>query len=274
MKSRGFTLVELVTVIVLFSIIGGVTAYMISNTLQHYAAMERRDRLQTSARLAVERIAREVRHALPNSVCVYDGAGCNSPANMVYFIKTVDAGTYQDEASSYPDATKSPLPVSPDTASEFDVASGTDMNIITGQWVVVYNLNNNVYAPGNNRRQINNLTTKDPDTGTAGDDMTVIQFAGNISFPRHSPARRFHVIEDNATVFYVQNNQLFRATSTFASPQTPVNPSLLLENVQALNFRYDPGNPSRSGLLQIDLTVSDDGETINLVHESHVYNTP
>lgn len=274
MRSRGFTLIEMITVIVLFGIIGGVAAYMINNTLQHYADMERRDRLQTSARLAIERIVREVRQALPNSVCVFDGTGCNSPANMVYFIRTADAGAYQDQAGNYPDAVKSPLPVSPDSASQFDVVSGTGMNISAGQWVVVYNLSNNVYAPGNNRHQIDSLTTKDPDTSVAGDNITVIHFSGNVSFPTDSPARRFHVVENNATMFFVQNNQLFRATSTFASPETPINPSLLLENVQALNFRYDPGNPSRSGLLQIDLTVSDDGETINLVHETHVFNTP
>lgn len=273
MRARGFTLIELVAVILLLGIIGGISAVMIGRMLNHYDDLDRRQRLQTSARLAVERIAREVRQALPNSVCAFDGGGCTG-GNMLYFIKTVDAGTYQDQGGNYPDAAKSPLPVVPDSAAQFDVTSGTGLNISAGQWVVVYNLSNTGVYAGNNRRQINGLATKDPDTGTPGDEMTVISFAGPVSFPRHSPARRFHVIEDNATLFYLQGSQLFRATSTFAAPDTPIAPSLLLDNVQALTFEYDPGSPSRSGLLHIDLTVADDGETINLVHESHVYNTP
>ncbi|MDG1750525.1 MAG: type II secretion system protein, partial [Thalassotalea sp.] len=64
-KHKGFTLIELVTVIVIL----GVLAVGISSFLQFgtriFSETSARDELISSARFSVERINREVRHALP-----------------------------------------------------------------------------------------------------------------------------------------------------------------------------------------------------------------
>lgn len=286
-KQSGFTLVEIIIVIAIMGIIGGLSSLIIGRSLDSYAALERREKLQTSIRLAVERISRELRHALPHSICVHDGAACvSSSQNSFYFIPVQDSGRYQDRPGAYsapPPILRDRLPVSPQSRDRFDVLStnGTNrLNTVTGDWVVVYNLNNtDIYAaPNNIRNRINAIVQKDINNtaGDTSDDIDQIQFSGNQSFANHSPSRRFHIIKNNnVTLFYLNGTDLFRDTTTFAAPNTPTgNPRLLMENVQACTFTYTPGSQQRAGLLRIDITISIQGEQIQVIHDAHVYNTP
>ncbi|VAX08158.1 hypothetical protein MNBD_GAMMA25-440 [hydrothermal vent metagenome] len=276
-RQRGFTLIELVVAIVLLGIVGSIVAVFLSNTLEGYSSLNRRDTLQASLRMAVERISRELRHALPNSVCTDDGSGCNNAGSIVYFIRTVDAGKYQTQSGNYSSGqTRAPLPVSPTSSSRFDVLSGSSLNASNGQWIVVYNTDNSdIYNSGSRRRQISSLSTKDTD-GAAPDDVSVVQFASSVNFPTHSPSRRFHVIENNAVIFYLQGTDLYRAQSDFssASTATPGTENLLLENVSACTFTYVPGSLLRSGLLRINISVNNGTETLQMIHEAQVYNAP
>lgn len=276
-KQSGFTLIELVVAIVLLGIVGSMVAVFLGNTVEGYSALNRRDKLQTSLRMAVERISRELRHALPNSVCTDDGSGCNNTGSIVYFIRTVDAGEYQTQGGNYTGGqARAPLPVSPTSSNSFDVLSSNSLNASAGQWVVVYNTDNSdIYNSGSRRQQINTISSKDTD-GAAPDDVSVITFSGAVNFPTHSPSRRFHVIENNAIIFYLQGTDLFRAQSSFASPDTATagTEKLLLENVNACSFTYVPGSLLRSGLLRINITVDNGTETLQMIHEAQVYNAP
>lgn len=286
--NKGFTIIEIVVVIVISGIIGGLVVTIIGRTTSSYHALDRRDKLTTSARIAVERISREIRHALPNSICIHSGAACVTTAqNRLYFIQTKDAGRYQGATGNYADGSsaRNPLAITPITANTFDVisdntiaATSNDVGLFVAidDWVAVYNVNNaNVYA-GNNRRQITAINTFDID-GTAGDDILRLTLSNNTGFPLHSPQRRFHIIENYSRIIYLQGSNIFLANSTnLDNPNTidANNNNLLLENVLTLTFRYAPGSLQRSGLLHIDLTVEDEGEQIHIIHEAHVYNVP
>ena len=285
-KQDGFTLVEIIIVIAIMGIIGGLSVLIIGRSLDSYAALERREKLQTSIRLAVERISREVRKSLPHSICVHDGASCVSTSqNRFYFIPVKDSGRYQDRPGTYtapPPVQRERLPVSPLSRDRFDVLS-TDgsnrLNVASGDWIVVYNLNNtDVYNGTNNiRNLVNTVVQKDiKNTATTTDDIDQIQFSGNQSFANHSPSRRFHIIANNSVILYFLNGtNLFRARSSFAAPNTPTGtPRLLMENVQNCTFTYTPGSTQRAGLLKIDITVSEQGEQVQVIHNAHVYYTP
>ncbi|WP_207060640.1 PilW family protein [Motiliproteus sp. SC1-56] len=66
--SRGFTLIELIVVIVVMGIMAFGTVQFIVNSSQGYADAARRGRLGSTGAVAVEQLARELRNALPNSV--------------------------------------------------------------------------------------------------------------------------------------------------------------------------------------------------------------
>lgn len=272
---KGFTLIEMVVAIVLLGIVGSIASVFIGNSMEAYTGLVRRDELQSTVRMAVERISRELRMALPNSVCTHDGTDCNNSGTTLYFLATKDAGEYQDRGGVYyVGQDRDRLPIGGYTANNFDVLSSKTLNAATDDWVVVYNTDNaDIYATDTRRKQIDSITTKDVDN-VAPDDIAVINFTGAVNFPNHSPGRRFHIIENNVVLFYLNGTDLFRAESAFATPTIPVTENLLLENVSSLTFTYLPGSLQRSGLLRINITVTQSGESVQLIHEAQVYNAP
>lgn len=277
-QQKGFTLIEIIISIVIIGIVSASVGMIIGNYVENYDATSRRTMLQTSAQFAVERISREIRNALPNSLCVDNGAACVSTAqNKVYFVAVKDAGYYQDSTGSYPLLAKKPLPVTPTSSNEFDIVSETDvanLNATAGtDWIAVYNINNSSIYAGNNIRKINTLTNIVP---AAGEQIVRVQLDSNFSFPLHSPTRRFHIINPSSTMFYLQGSNLMwgKSADDFVNPETAAESHLLLENVISLSFTFTSGSLQRTGLLHIDLTVEDEGEQIHLIHEAHIYNVP
>ena len=277
-QQNGFTLIEIIISIIIVGIVSATVSQIIGRYLENYDAVSRRTLMQTAAQLAVERISREVRHALPNSICIDNGGACvPTPQNKMYFVSIKDAGYYQDTSGNYPNIAKKPLPVTPITDNEFDIVSETDvanLNAIAGtDWVAIYNINNsNIYA-GNNASKIKTLTNITP---TAGETIIRVQLDSNFSFPLHSPQRRFHIIKPHSTLFYLQGTNLMwgKSANDFVNPDTPAVSHILLEKVSNLSFSFKGGTLQRSGLLHIDLTVEDEGEQIHIIHEAHVYNVP
>ena len=271
--SGGFTLVEMVISITILGIVGGLSALILERTVDNYDATARRAKLHSGARLAVDRISREARHALPNSICTYDGSNCNNSADLFYFIKSTDGGEYQTVTGNYGSGNaRAALPISPTTATSFDVLSADALDASASDWVVLYNTNNtDIYSSTTKRKQISSITTKDVD---GSNNVAVINFSSAISFTTHSPSRRFQIIENNATIFYLSGTDLYRATSNFSTPSTPIvgSEKLLLKNVTALTFSYVPGTQQRASVLTIDLTLTVNSETVRIIHEAHVQN--
>ena len=288
-NQKGFTLVEIIISIVIIGIVSSVVGLIVGKYIENYDATSRRTMMQTSAQFAIERISREIRHALPNSVCVPNLAGTNcipTTRNKVSFIKVKDAGYYQGTNGNYPDGTPHKvLSASPAAAStEFDIISGVDLRVQVNDYVSVYNINNSSIYTGNNFAKITAVSTPQNVDGIAGNDIITLTI-NNTVFPLNSPQRRVHIIESNTTIFYLDGTDLKLGKShSFDHPLfNPTTPDLvtvpdkeylLLENVDRISFTFDSGSSQRAGLLHIDLVVRDEGEQIHLIHEAHVYNVP
>ena len=67
-KASGFTLMELIIVIIIMGVMSVGIAGFIKLSTQTYLNVTERDELLANARFAVERLNREVRNALPNSI--------------------------------------------------------------------------------------------------------------------------------------------------------------------------------------------------------------
>jgi MSHA biogenesis protein MshO len=290
-RAPGFTLIEMIIAIVLVGIILAATMYF-AYPLRQAVDTTTRAELTDTADNALQRMARDVRLALPNSVRV------TSPgSSFVEFIPLRTAGRYRAEASS---------PAVPcDTGTDelaFD-ASDTcfktlgamlDPGTITNNDFLV--LNNygdgfdgqNAYATTGtlNRRQIASIT----DEGV----RQVVSFVNpgtSLSRTLHdSPGKRFFVVPGNGVtplpVTYECTPPTLRRWSGYAMTATQptsfpgATAALLANNVASCTFEYQAnGVGPRIGLLtlQIRLTKplsSGSLESVSLYQAVHVNNVP
>lgn len=87
--TSGFTLIELIVVIVVLGIVAMMTTSYLGLGAKMYAEAAGRDKLLSQSRFAVERITREVRNVVPNSVRTWNNGQC------IEFAPLLQAGRYE-----------------------------------------------------------------------------------------------------------------------------------------------------------------------------------
>lgn len=285
---RGFTLVEMIVVIVITGIIAGVVAMFIKAPVQGYVDSARRAELTDIADTAFRRIARDLRMALPNSVRL-SGACDGTAACYLEFIPTVSGGRYRSDAgagvlcagSAEGDALSF---AAADTCFE---VFGTLPTVVAGDQVVVYNTGQagaNAYL-GNtlvthNRRVVSGVgvnTISITSTAKLPIDSCVTDATGNVV-----GGCRFQVVQTPVTyVCDVANQKLARwqgyaiaAVQPTALPTaTGGTEALLASKVTNCSFMYDVVS-QMSGLVAMRLTISEQGESVSLYNAAHVNNLP
>ena len=92
-RERGFTLIELVVVMVLTGIIAVLVGRNITRPVEGFIDLGRRAELVDIAELTLRRMTREIHLALPNSVRVSGGSPCSAPGGSavcaVEFLRTL-----------------------------------------------------------------------------------------------------------------------------------------------------------------------------------------
>jgi len=92
-RQRGFTLVELVMVIVILGIVGGMVAVFMRAPIEAYFDSGRRAALTDVADTAVRRMSRDLRKALPNSIRT---STVNGSDTCLEFIPTRTGARYRE----------------------------------------------------------------------------------------------------------------------------------------------------------------------------------
>ncbi len=294
MRQQGFTMIELVIVIVLLGIISLVTVGFISTTMQGYADLNRRDQLSSAVRVAVERMAREVRNALPNSIRVAADGSCMEfiPILAASRYTTLPVASGSTNFSSVPFADEPPqgrvavYPIDTNTGEADDSSRPADQNPI-------YDIDTHAIVSD----VITNASSLVAASGAVNVTLTA-----NHRFPLGSPSQRYFIVDEPVS-FCVVGTDLYRfqgvagsAAYTFAVTQ-PAGGALfasLSEPEQALlasdvvspptsqPFRYTGATQIRNGIVLFDLLVQDQEltaadptqESIRVQFEVQVKNVP
>ena len=285
---RGFTLVEMIMVIVITGIIGGMVAVFLRAPVQQYMDVSRRADMTDIADTALRRIGRDLRLALPNSVSVTVAGGARGAggctgnnACFIEFLPTSGGGRYRRNGPG------NILDFgSADTS--FDVL-GTVPIITAGvDEMVVYNLG----IAGASAYDDSSRTT----TGITGGVGNITIGGLGKQFLFESPSARFQVISRPVT--YVcepapggVGGTLTRYWGYVILPAQPSTVATLLgragvqfarlaTNVSACGFAYDANVVAqRSGLVTMNLAITEanpsgGNETVTLYSATHVSNQP
>jgi len=287
-RQHGFTLIELIVVIVLVGVLAGVLVTYIVPAIRGYVAVARRAGLTDQGDTALRRILIDVRSAVPNSLRLI------SP-NCIEMIPTSDGGRMR----TAPDTDWDAAHPSNKSLAYDDTKLVTGFDVLTpkgatraNDWVVINNQNQYDVYQGTNRALIASIdSTPDPSVGVYRINFVSASSVGK-SFPSGYPGGRFVVVPSGQQAvsyvcagagmsssggtgtLYRISNYGFNATATCP---TPVSTSpIVATKVSNCNFTYDPtqGLSAQNGYLQLNLGMADGGEAISLTAGAHVENLP
>jgi MSHA biogenesis protein MshO len=271
--SMAFTLVELVMVIVVLAILATGSVKFISQSAQGMVDSAERQVLASTASIAMEKVLRQVRRALPNSVRTFDDGG-NSCIEFVPIL-------HSSEYVSVPIAS---------AATNFDAIAF--FNAVGGEsgYVAVYPISeSSVYgtSPATDRSISTTVASASP-AGIPSANLQTITFESPSSyrFPTGSPRKRFYLVSDPISFCEDTNGRLWRyqnygfhPDSSSSIPTSGADSILIADSLQvnSLSFNILQAQLQRNAVIRMSLVIvrsNSSLESLELSQEVQLRNVP
>ena len=279
---RGFTLVELVITIVVGSIVVAFMAMFIVTPISAYSAQTRRAQLVDEADGALRFMGRDVKSALPNSV----RSTTSGTVTALELLATLDGARYLDGG---------PLS-NPALALDFTTAATAFSTTVpftqlslpwssSSAYLVIYN----VGVPGANAYQMANVITP---AGTAitvsvgpAANQNLVTLNPGFQFAYGSPQKRVYLVSGPVSYlcdtgagtltrysgYSILSTQPASAATLTAAGATA---SLVSGDVGSCAFTFTSGTAQRNALTELTLQLANSGESVQLLYEVQLVNSP
>lgn len=291
-RVRGFTLVEMIVVIVVAAIIAATLAVFLKPTLQAYADTRVRSDLSDQADTALRRMLRDVRQAVPNSLRMPDSKCIEMVPASAGGRYRMGPDTANDSGAACSAGSNCAAYIDPSAETTvFDSLTTLSVTPSVGDWVVIDNQNvNDVYA-GLNRSAITAFATS-PQTTQGKHRITI----NALQVSNGYTGGRFVIVPNNQqAVFYVctgvgfdsatgngtgtlyrKKAYGFNASYPSACPAVGGSDAVIATRIKSCDFEYvaNQGATQQSGYLRLELEVARNHETMHLAVGAHVLNVP
>lgn len=258
-RGAGFTLIELIVTLVLLSITAVSLSFFFGGTVSGYLDAASRQDTAAVARLALDRMARELRQAMPQSLRI--------SGNCLQFLPIVAGTSY---TSLNPGATTVAVLAFPDPAGVNLGAPPANTYFLA------------VHPAG--AAELYGQVALKPIAGVAAaaGGQRSVNLGAAAAFPQSSPGRRAYVL-GRPVSFCREAGGLLRRYVSDLSPVQAVPPGLtggallasrLVDTAAPPAFTYQLGNTRANALVTLNLSLSQRGETLALNHEVRLRNVP
>jgi len=281
-KTKGFTLIELVIVIVLLGVLSvGISGFLKLGS-EMFVDVKSRSEILATARFAMERLNRELRSALPNSVLSNPITGFDtSEIQCIQYTPILNTAHYLDIPTA--DANEPQSNVL--SIVEFN-NNGLTLDGTSDADVIVYPVtSDDVYSSTSNKVQRLENITLDTSKAINNSKQWDLNFTNNILFETDSPTGRLYFI--GAKVSYcVKRSELKRfvgnnpfddtaPASFFDTSGVLMATDLLFDSTQGeYPFRVSEATQSRHSTALIKLIFNRNEESIVFNNEVHIPNAP
>lgn len=275
-KSRGFTLVEMVTVVIILGILVlGVSSFLIFGT-RIFIDSTSVEQVMSQSRFAIERMTRDIRNAVPNSIRV------RSSGNDWQCIEMMPIAS----SASYILAPVGPLPAA-NTAIVMQASNSAPLT--KDQQLLIYPLRPaDVYTSANGTT--GKLFSIKEVTNSALTNATNVEFDKTVQFSEMSPRQRYFGVTGAVSYCFEKVTDELAQLNRYAGYgfNNPINqpapanmgPAVLMAenivNTIATNnpMAYTPGTLQNNSMVHLNPLFDVQGQALQYHHQVQVINVP
>ena len=228
---KGFTLVELVIVIVISGILAIGSVQFVGQATQGYSDAADRQQLATIGWIASEKITRELRNALPNSLRVSASTSSGVADTCLEFVPIIGGSHYKTL----------PNTVTPRVVTA--IASGLTSAPATARIAVYPTEVGDVYTQPNPGPISDTAIASLSKVGS----IDTITLGGDFEFASESPERRFYITQDPIT--YCIDGARLNRYSGYGFSSSKGSPQIIVDKIQRGTFSVTPPTLRRNAVV-------------------------
>ncbi|MCL1068462.1 type II secretion system GspH family protein [Shewanella olleyana] len=271
----GFTLVEMVTVILILGIlVVGVSSFVIFGT-RIFVESSSIDQVLGQSRFAMERMTRDIRNSVPNSVRLHTDSGGSFQCIEMLPIEA---------SSSY-----LTLPIYPNAAALTGTVVDNNISIASGLFAIVYPLANESISGVNDVYQASRNKRFEVQSASSSANRITLTFTNSVQFAEQSPIKRIYFAAEPVSYCFERiagttevNLNRYSNYGYIVSQPAPsdMGTSVLMAENITNSILAEPAikvteqNLMTNSIVHLEPRFSVNGETFKYQHQVQVTNVP